>query len=60
MEAPLNACKTLMTEYSQEKMKVVMMEIVATRNQIKKSNLAISWTENGVSSCHSRKNQIAQ
>jgi hypothetical protein len=30
---------------------VVMMETMATRNQIEKSNLMIFWMKNGVSSC---------
>jgi hypothetical protein len=39
---------------------VVIMETMAAWNQIEKSNSVISWTKNGVLSCHSRKNQTIQ
>ncbi len=53
MEAPLNVGKKPLTEYFQKRMKammtrqktVVMMETMATRNQIEKSNLMIFWTK---------------
>jgi hypothetical protein len=39
---------------------VMTMEIVAVGNHIDQSNLMISWTKNGVSSCHLRNKQIVQ
>jgi hypothetical protein len=64
----INASKKPLIEYFQEKMKVVMtrwktvvtMEIVAVGNQIEKSNSIVSWTNNGVSNHHLRKNNPTQ
>ncbi len=68
LEVRLNAGKKPLTEYFQKRMKAMMtswktmvtMETVVVRNQLEKSNSMISWTKNGVSSCHPKKNQTTQ
>jgi hypothetical protein len=65
---PLNTNKKPPIKYFQKRMMVVMtrqkmammMETMAIGNQIEKSNLVISWRKNGVSSHHSKNNQITQ